>query len=157
MANHPNRPIVRDQNGNALHRKPFQVKNKATGAIGWGRQVWFGSSPATNVRWYVYASEQAAIDGAISDDFNNCPDLVAMSMGGFTLVSGAPIRSAKMNKPLDLDAVNGVTVRELIAFLKTANPNSLVVMGDHKVVRRVELDVVGAGDTSRPIARLKGR
>ncbi len=56
-----------------------------------------------------------------------------------------------MSLPLDKNWPTGVTVRELMAFLRTANPDSLVVVGDCQRVRRVELDC----DAFSPVARLK--
>ncbi len=58
-------------------------------------------------------------------------------------------------KPLEMNWPGGVTVRDLLAFLRTANPDSLVVVGDCQRVRRVELDVYGVADATTPIARLK--
>jgi hypothetical protein len=78
MVNHPNRSVTRDQNGHRLTKTPVKVVD-ADGNVGWARQVWFGSCPATNVRWYVYSTKSAALNGDISDTYDSCSDLCAVS------------------------------------------------------------------------------
>lgn len=60
----------------------------------------------------------------------------------------------KRNPPLEIEA-DAITVTELIAFLRTAHPNAVVVRGTkrrYRNIRRVALDDEGSPiPMSRPI------
>lgn len=52
-----------DQNGNALHKR---ITHDADGT--WSANVWFGSTPATNLRrYYGYKTRAEARDSDISE------------------------------------------------------------------------------------------
>ena len=69
--------MAHDQNGRRLTKNITKVMNEA-GETGYRCTVWFGSSPATNVRNNVYRTKEAAKDGDISDDYKNCSDLLSI-------------------------------------------------------------------------------
>ena len=74
-----------DQNGNKLSTKPVHVFH-ADGSEGWARRVWAGGvyGHAIDLRWYVYAKREAALDGSIMDTYGNSPDLIDVELKGWS-------------------------------------------------------------------------
>ena len=79
---HTMKSLAHDQNGNKLTPSVHRVCT-AAGTSGYARQVWAGWSPATDIRWNVYKTRGAALNGDASDTYQNNPNLIAFGIEGW--------------------------------------------------------------------------
>ena len=77
---------ARDQNGNRVSPRTHPVR-RSDGVTGYARQVWAGWNPATDIRWNVYKTRDAAREGDVSDTHQNNKALVAVGLDGWKPVS----------------------------------------------------------------------